>query len=164
MLRHGLSILAASLAIWPAASHGEDAKELKIIATFKEVTDLNGIGPIAFKTKNLAVIRSAEELVAASNKAESAKDSDVQKEMTTAMAKLLKVDAIDWSKQMIMVGVVEGFDSLKSDGKKLTVTYSRYNERPLRFVPPFPKVVVLTERFESEVKFVPSEKKADPKK
>ena len=43
------------------------------------------------------VIRSAEQLVALSSKADSAKDPAVQKEMETDLARLLQMDAIDWS-------------------------------------------------------------------
>jgi hypothetical protein len=164
MLRLWLSILAGSFVLLPATAHGDDAKELKTIATAKEVTRGYAIGPIVLDKKSQTVIRSAEELVDMSNKAKSAKDPEVQKEMTSALAKLLKVEDIDWSKQMIVVGVVESIDSMKADGKVLTVNYTPYIQRPIRAVPAPPKVMVLTERVEGEVKFVPSEKKEVPKK
>jgi len=155
MLRLWLPILAVSLYLLPAPVCGDDAKELKIIATAKDFSRVNSIGPITLKPGSLAVIRSAEELVAASNKAESAKEPAAQKEIESALAKLLKVDAIDWNKQMVMAAIAQGFDSLKSDGKVLTATYLPYIERPLRATPQPPKVLVLTERFEGQVKFVP---------
>ena len=153
-----LLALASVLMLLPAFTFADDAKELKVIAKAKEVTQENSIGPIVINKQAPALIRSAEELVAASKKAKSAKDPEVQKEMTTALAKLLKVEGIDWSKQMVLVGVVESFDSLKPDGKVLTATYTRYYERPAPAVLPSPKVAVLTERFEGEVKFVPKPK------
>jgi hypothetical protein len=163
MLRLGLCI-AVSLTLIPAVAFGDDAKELKILSNVSELSREHKIGPVIIKSDKLVVIRSAEELAAASSKATSAKDKDVQKEIEAAAAKLLKVDAIDWNKQMIVVGIAVSVDNLKVEDKNLTVTYQRYVERPTRAVPPSPKVLVLTDRFEGEVKFVPSEPKKDPKK
>src|SRR5436190_15432258 len=74
------------------------------------------------------VIRSAEDLVALSRKAESKKDPAVQKEMEAELAKILKVEAIDWRKHVVLGVIAEGFDSLKTDGKILTATYVPYKE------------------------------------
>lgn len=161
MFRLGLSALIVSLLVIPSTVYGEDAKELKIIATAKENTRDSRIGIVIIKLKGLASIRSAEELVASTIAPENAKDPSVQKTMTAELAKLLKVENIDWSKQMVLVGVADDFVSLKVNGKELTATYARYIERPARAVLPFPKVAILTERFEGEIKFVPKE---DPKK
>lgn len=100
------------------------------------------------------MIRSAEELVALTDKAKSAKDPAVQKEMVAELAKLLKVDAIDWNKQIVLGVIGEGFDSLNTNGKVLTVTFIPFKERVGRSVPPAPKVLLLIERFEGEVQFV----------
>jgi len=155
MLRLWLPILAAVLILLPAPVCGDDAREQKILATAKDLSRGNTIGPLTLKPGSPAVFRSAEELVAASSKPASAKEPAAQKEMECALAKLLKVDAIDWSKQMVLGAISEGFPSLKSEGKVLTATYLPYHDRPVRFVPPSPKVLVLIERFEGEVKFVP---------
>lgn len=163
MLRSGLCLLTASIFLLPIPAQADDAKDLKIIATAKEVTVHITIGPFELKRRDLVVIRSAEELVAASTKAASAKDPAVQKELTGALAKLLKVDAIDWNKQMVVFGIADGMDSLKSDGKTLAVTYLRHPEQLARRIQPYPKILVLTERFEGDVKFTPKEVKKDPK-
>lgn len=163
MLRSRLFIVSCSLFFIPALSFADEAKELKILAKEKVVDKDRNIGPVVLNKITPIVIRSAEELVAASLKAKSAKDEDVQKEMVAAVAKLLKVDAIDWKKQMLVVGVAESIDSAKPDGKTLTVTYTRYVERPTRAVQPWPKVMALTERFDGEVKFVPNETKEKKK-
>jgi hypothetical protein len=90
-----------------------------------------------------------------SRKAKSAKDPVVQKEMDVELAKLLKVDAVDWRKHIVLGVIGQGFDSLKYDGKVLTATYIPFKEPLTRLIPPTPKVLVLIERFEGEVKFVP---------
>ena len=53
----------------------------------------------------------AEELVGVTSKAKSAKDPDVQKEMEAELAKLLKVDAIDWNKQIVLGVISMAFGS-----------------------------------------------------
>jgi hypothetical protein len=155
MVRLGLAILASALVLLPASLRGDDPKELKIQAIAKDLSEGTYLGPIRLKSVGPIVIRSAEELVAASGKPTAAKDLAVQKEMEAALAKLLKVEAIDWRKQMILVGIVQGFETLASDGKVLTVTILPFNERPTRAPQKYPKELILTERFEGDVKFVP---------
>jgi hypothetical protein len=75
--------------------------------------------------------------------------------MDVELAKLLKVDAVDWRKHIVLGVIGQGFDSLKYDGKVLTATYVPFKEPLTRLIPPTPKVLVLIERFEDEVKFVP---------
>jgi len=159
MQRLALSISVIALLLSPVVASADDAKELKILANAKVSTKERNIGPVVLNKLTPVIIRSAEELAAATQKAKSAKDADVQKEIEAEVAKLLKVDAIDWKKQMIVAGVAESFDSAKSDGKVLTVTFTKYVERPTRAVLPWPKVMSLVERFEGEVKFVPKETK-----
>jgi hypothetical protein len=157
-------ILATALALATAPAYAEEGKELKVAASAKETSREYRIGPVSFTNSSIVLIRSAEELVAASDKPASAKDPAVQKEMTAALAKVLKVEAIDWKKQMVVAGIAESVDSLKVAGNVLTVNYTRHYERPVRAVLPKPKVVVLAERFEGgEVKFVPKASKDEPK-
>jgi hypothetical protein len=120
--------LTAARAILPAPLGAEDVRDFKPGA--KIVMDH---GPLAYKPQLNLVIRSAAELVANSSKPLKSKDRDVQQEMSSALAKLFKIDAIDWDKQ-IVVGVMTGggrgdagnlsFVSFLFDGKSLTIHYS----------------------------------------
>ena len=108
------------------------------------------------------MIRSAEELVAHSGKPKSAKDAAVQKAMEAELTKLLEVERIDWSKQMVLA--VRGepgtradrvhFDSLKVEGKVLTVAW-KVKQRPPHAGLGTPIALILVERFDGEVKFGP---------
>jgi hypothetical protein len=73
--------------------------------------------------------------------------------MEAELAKLFKVEAIDWKKQMVLGAICERFDSLKVDGKGLTVTFVPYQEPPARSISRTPKILVLVNRVEGEVKF-----------
>jgi hypothetical protein len=150
--------LVAAWTILPLTARAQDpTKELKTIATAKDRARSSSFGPFWIKRPGV-VIRSAEELVALTNKAASAKDVTVQKAMENELAKLLKVDAIDWSKQTVLGIIGESFESLKCDGKVLTATFVPYDETVTRAIPPTPKVLVLIDRVEGEVKFVPKKK------
>lgn len=147
------ALLGAAWLVLPAAL-ADDARELKPTATAKDRSRSASIGSFELKTDGV-VVRSAEDLVGLTGKAKSAKDPAVQKEMQAELVKLLKVDAIDWSKQMVLGVIGEGFDSLTTaDGKVLTVTFVPFKEPGGRAVPAAPKVLVLVERFDGEVKFV----------
>ena len=148
-----VAFLAAAWLILPAPALAEDTKELKPIATARGDSRDGRLGPFEIKRHGVAV-RSAEELVMLSSEAKSAKDPKVQKEMEAELAKLLKVDAIDWNKQMVLAVISEKFESLTTDGKALTATYIPYKEPLQLAVPPTPKILVLIDRFEGEVKFV----------
>lgn len=153
MPRHlliGIVVLSAAWALNSASLHAEEAKDLKVIAKANDLTGFENKGPVSVISDEL-VIRNAEQLAAASKKAASAKEPAVQKEMEAALAKVLKVDAIDWTKQMVIVCLANGIDSVKSDGKTATVTYVPL--RPLR-APGYPMAIVLVERVEGDVKFV----------
>jgi hypothetical protein len=155
-MSRGLQFCVAGLvavAILPATTRAQDVKAVKPIATAKGDSRDGRLGPFEIK-RNGVVIRSAEELVALSSKAKSATDPEVQKEMEAELAKLLKVETIDWKKQMVLAVIGEGFDSLNTDGKVLTATYVPFKEPLQLAVPPTPKVLVLTKRVEGEVKFV----------
>src|SRR5262249_19536552 len=124
----------------------------KPIATAKDNSRSASVGSFLLKREGV-VIRSAEELVALTDKAKSAKDAAVQKEMEAELAKLLKVDAIDWNKQIVLGVIGEGFDSLNTDGKILTATFVPFKEPPARSIPATPKILVLIDRFEGKVQF-----------
>jgi hypothetical protein len=148
--------LVAASAILPAPGGAEDVKDLKPGAKI-----VMAPGPLARKPQLHLVIRSAEELVANSSKPLKSRDREVQQEMSSALAKLFRVDAIDWDKQMV-VGVMTGggrgdaghlaFVSILRQGKSLTVHYTG---------PAFPdhncasnSGLALIPRFDGEVKFV----------
>ncbi len=144
-------VMAACSAL-PAAL-ADDTKELKPIATARDNSRSASIGPFLLKREGV-VIRGAEDLVALTDKAKSAKDPVVQKEMEAELAKLLKVERIDWNKEMVLGVIGEGFDSLTTDGKVLTATFVPFKEPGPRRIPATPKVLVLVSRFEGEVTFV----------
>jgi hypothetical protein len=154
--------LVAAGASLPAPVRAEDARELKIIASAQDSPRAANIGPVQLNEYGGVVIRSAQELVAHSSTPDSAKDPKVQKETGAELAKLLEVDAIDWSKQMVLA--VRGepgtkadrvhFDSLKIEGKVLTVAW-KVKQRPPHAGNGTPIAVILVERFDGEVKFGP---------
>jgi hypothetical protein len=160
IMRHCLQLAIACLvavcAIVPAPVSAEDVKDLKPGAKI-----VMAHGPLAYKPRLHLVIRSAEELVANSSKPLKSKDRDAQQEMSSALAKLFKVDAINWDKQMV-VGIMTGggrgdaghlaFVSFLLQGKSLTVHYTG---------PAFPahncasnSGLALLPRIDGEVKFV----------
>ena len=131
------------------------AEEPKIIAT---VSDTDPYLVRLKKTDSGVVIRSAEELVALTEKAKSAKDPAVQKAIEAELAKFLKVESIDWSKQMVLVaqghpshgerGSIK-FDSPKVEGKLLGSHWKQEKRaagRPPYYGPPMG--FALVERFE----------------
>lgn len=132
--------------------HAED-NDAKPIATATGKSRDGRIGPFEIDRNGVA-IRSAEALVSLTTKAKLAKDSAVQKEMEAELAKLLKVESIDWSKHMVIATIAEKFDSLKTDGKILRANYYPYKEPIALALPMAPKIMVLVERVEGEVKFV----------
>ena len=143
---------------------GAEPKDLKAIA---KVSFVGGIGPISVSKAETLVVRSIEELVAASAKGRQAKDPsaaqkdpDIQKEVEKQLATALKVEKIDWRTQMVVVvstdlgspyratPIVE-LVSLKVSGEKLILTmandkkqYSEYGQ--------YPGIVVLVERHDGK--------------
>jgi hypothetical protein len=146
----------------PPAARAEGARELKIIASAQDSTRATNLGPVQIKDSGGVVIRSAEDLVAHSSKPDSAKDLAVQKQTDAELAKVLQVDAIDWSKQMVLAvrgarGTMSDrihFDSLKVEGKVLTVAWE-VKQRPPHAGCGTPFALILVERFDGEVKFGP---------
>lgn len=155
--------LVAACAVLLAPLRAEGTRELNIIASAQDSPRATNIGPVQLGQPGSVVIRNAEELVALSSRAKSAKDPAAQKEMEAELARLLQVDAIDWSKQMALA--VRGepgtkadrirFNSLTVEGKILTVAW-KVNARPPHAGPGTPIALILVERFDGEVKFVPS--------
>ena len=154
--------LVTACAGLPAPLCADDARELTIIASAQDSPREANIGPVQLDTYGGVVIRSPEELVARSNKPDSAKDPAVQKAMTAELAELFQVDAIDWKTQMVLaVRGVPGtradrvhFESLRVDGKVLTVTW-KVKQRPPHAGTGTPIALILVERFDGEVKFGP---------
>jgi hypothetical protein len=151
-----IACLVVACVVLPAPLSAQGAKDLKSGA---KIVMTNG--PIPYKFNLHLVIRSAEELVANSSKPLKSKDRDVQKEMSSALAKLFNVDAIDWDKKMV-VGIMTGggrgdagnlaFVSFLIQGKSMTVSYTG---------PAYPdhtcaanSGLALVDRFDGEVKFV----------
>jgi hypothetical protein len=146
----------------PKALRAGEARDVVIIASAQDSQRAANIGPVQLNEYGGVVIRSAEDLVAHSSKPDSAKDPAIQKEMAAEVAKLLQVDAIDWSKQMVLA--VRGeqgtkadrvhFESLKIEGKTLTVAW-KVKQRPPHAGPGTPIALILVEHFDGEVKFAP---------
>jgi len=112
------------------------------------------------------VIRSVEELVAISSKGREAaelaaakKDGDLQAEVEQLLLTSLKLQAIDWEKQMV-VAVLGAhayrapprwkFLSLKTDGDKLVVEISADHGE---FGCGVPWAVAVVDRFDGEIEF-----------
>src|ERR1017187_1479854 len=162
MIRNLSLSVACLAALILATVRAGEANDLKIIASFGE-----SYSPIQLKKEDSGVvIHSPQELVAHSTKPDAAKDAEVQKKMESEVAKLLKVESIDWTKQMILAvhGHSSGdgsgsikFRSLKVKDKILHVTWQQEGRPSLGFVTP--RGMALVERFDGEVKFAPVVKK-----
>jgi hypothetical protein len=148
-----MSIARTCLIAWLVAGGVAAADEVKPIATATDSERTARIGPVRVE-KDGVVIRSAEELVARTARAKDANDPAVQKEFAAAVAKLLKVEAIDWDKQMLIGIIATEVVSVTADGKNLTVTYRPYQEPLTRAVPRTPKHLLLLGRTDGDVKFV----------
>jgi len=153
-------------AVFAAPARAEEARAVEIIASAQDSSSAVSIGPVLLEAPGGYVIRSATQLVALSSKADSAKDAGVQKEIEAELARLLQMDAIDWSKQMVLA--VRGepgtkadtirFDSIKVENGVLTVAW-RVRPRPPHAGPGTPIAVILVERINGEVRFVPAGQK-----
>jgi hypothetical protein len=148
----------------------DDPKELKIIA--KGHWQYVSASPDGDKKGKQHVFRSAAELVAATPfKKLDAPQQVVEKKATEELAKALKVDTIDWAKQMVVVttaGVKPTggwkIDIVKAtvEGKTCTVTWSLQAPDGIATQAfTHPAVAALVERCDGEVKFVMA---ANPKK
>lgn len=131
--------------------------------------------PNAPKKGELAVIRNAAELTAREPWSNlDAPQPVVEKKATDEVAKLLKVDGIDWNKQMLILvtagpkssgGWKVNIDSLKVDGKTLKVSWSA--TAPKGFATAaftHPGQIILVERFDGPVTFTATAAKPDVKR
>jgi hypothetical protein len=161
MSRSLLVCVLALAAAWASTPpRAEAARETNILASAHDSPLEAGIGPIQLRDLGGVAIRSAQELVALSSRADAATNPAVQKELTAELATLLEVSAIDWNKQMVLA--VRGtpgtkldriqFDALTVEGKVLTVTW-KVNQRPPHAGLGTPVALILVERSD-EVKFV----------
>src|SRR5262245_13803776 len=154
-------LVAAWAAMLPRTLPAEEPTAPKIIASASDP------GPVVVRLKkddSSVVIRSAEELVARSNKPDSAKDSAVQKATEAELVKRLKVESIDWSKQMLLavqghpsrgeMGVIK-FDPPVIEGKILLVSWKQENHVTRAAYQGPPTGFALLERYEGEVNFRP---------
>jgi formylglycine-generating enzyme len=166
MLRQLLSVAClvaawatlVSLTLW-----AQEPKELKILASASDSSPLL----VGLKQDdNGVVIRGAEELVGVLSKTKSAKDPVVQKEIEADLARRLKVDRIDWSKQMVLA--VQGsatrgeygsikFDSPYIKDKVLVVPYHQENRTYRAAYQGPPTGFALVQSFEGRVNFLPRE-------
>jgi len=113
------------------------------------------------------VVRSAEELVAASGQPDKAKDEATQKMVAEMVCKALKVETIDWKTQMLVVasGGVQrsggySVEILSADAKDkvLTVRWKLNTPKPgqpVTLALTHPAAAALVEKFDGEVKFDP---------
>jgi hypothetical protein len=162
MFRSLSCLLASLMVLLLSTVHAGEPMDVKIIASFGEP-----YSPIQVKKEDTGVvIRSAQELVSYSGKPNSAKDADAQKKLESEVAKLLKVERIDWTKQMILAvhghrskegsGAIK-FRSLKIKDKVLHVTWQQEDRPSLGIANP--RGLALVQRFDGEVKFVAPAKK-----
>ena len=162
------TLVLAALVQVPAA----DGNEVKVLARGFWRADAKG--EVGGGQQQL-VLRSAGDLLSASGMAGKAADEALQKQVTAATAKLLKVDGIDWKKQMLVVvtggvqptgGYAVEVTKAEVKDKVLTVHWKLNAPKPGALVTQaltHPGQVALLERFEGEVKFDPPAKKADGK-
>jgi hypothetical protein len=155
-------VCLGACAVLAAPLRAEGTRELSIIASAQDSPRCGPkIGPVLLNELGGVVIRSAEELVAHSGKPGAAKDAAGRAALEAELVKVLQVDAIDWSKHMVLA--VRGemgtradriqFEALRVEGKVLTVAW-KVNQRPPHAGPGTPLALILVERFDGEVKFV----------
>jgi formylglycine-generating enzyme required for sulfatase activity len=156
-----VGLLAVWSALVPLALSADEPKELKVFSR-QTTTD-----PYLVQLKKMdsgAVIRSAEELVALTEKAKSAKDPAVQSALEKELAKFLNVERIDWTKQMVLT--VQGqtsngergtitFDPLTIEGNVLQVLWHQDHSATRAPYRGPPTGFLLVERFAGEVNLRP---------
>src|SRR5262249_23478156 len=104
-------LVAAWTALLPLTLRAEEPMAPKILAS---ASDPDPVLVRLKKDDSSVVIRSADELLAHSAKPDSAKDPAAQKAAEAELAKRLKVESIDWSKQMVLA--VQGHPTRGSSG------------------------------------------------
>jgi hypothetical protein len=171
MTRHRLLLLALAtvFSVSVSASGAADgdkkpAKELKVIAQTnaglpgQQPKGLKPVPPQGPLPAN--VIRTAEELVAATSLKDKAKDEATQKEVSESIAKTLKVAKIDWNSQMLVV-IDEGeginrtltVGPFKIQDKSLSVTYNINTRQGGAALRTQCRALLLVERWNGDVKF-----------
>lgn len=155
--------------IWPARLEvvlADAKKDVKILARSLWRAPIRADGG-----EQQLIIRSAEELAAASGQRDKAKDEATQQQVTAATAKALNVKDIDWKNQMLVV-VTGGVQ--RSGGYSVEVTGVELRDKDLTVrwklnAPPagsavtqaltHPAQAILVERYDGPVKFDPPAKK-----
>ncbi len=161
----GLTASASENPGW-CQSRWEDCGQSKV-KVFAQVGLGSGsdwkIGPL-FRSGPQLVFRSAEELAANADPTK-AKDSEFQKQIEAQYAKLLRVEAIDWRKQMVVAagGTVYNynrrafFQSFEIQGKQMVVQWRITEESEARRSECHDtRCVALIERFDGPVLFNPN--------
>jgi formylglycine-generating enzyme required for sulfatase activity len=145
----------------PPAAGPKESKEPKLIATASAPRPTL----VHLKKDDTGVaIRSPEELVAHSDKPDAAKDPAVQKAAVAELIKLLKVEGIDWDKQMVLA--VRGhpgpgelsvivFDPPVAAGAELLVGWRQDGRAARAVYRDQPTGFALVDRFEGQVRFLP---------
>jgi hypothetical protein len=171
-----LGVLVLALSSRQPVSAADEPRLLKVVASQGWSNNRREIGPLVFAresthAKATLVIRTPAELAVqtpqAIKESKKAEDPAFQKIVAAELAKLLKVETIDWDKQMVLViwdaantrgprGEVE-FVSLKVQGDTLTVGW-RLKGRGADMYPQ-PRGVALVERHKGKVVFDPPAKK-----
>ena len=158
-----MSIVAMRDDAAPPGSKDEKDLDLKILA--------RGAWPVRHEKPTQLVLRNAEELALAHGVApKDAKEKRFQADVTTDVALLLKVKAIDWDKQMLVVatagkkptgGYRVEIRNLSVKDKMLLVRWEVHSPAPDAVVTQaitYPAQMVLVERFDGPVKFDPPAK------
>ena len=154
-----LSIVCLATAMFATTLRAEESKELKIIASASDSSPFL----IRLKDDGGIVIRSAQELVAQITSPDAAKGPESRKAIEAEVARRLRVEAIDWSKQMILAvqgrptrgeyGAIK-FDSPRIEGKVLVVQWKQENRAFRASYQGPPSGLALVERFEGEATFL----------
>jgi hypothetical protein len=149
-----------------AAVKAEGDRELTILA--------RGVWPVRQAKPTQLIIRNGEELALAHRiSATDAKDTRLQIAVGKDVLKLLKVETIDWKKNMLVV-VTAGMKptagysvevlTLPLKGKTLTVRWRLNSPKPGSHVTQrvtHPSQMVLVERFDGSIQFDPPAKEKD---
>ena len=171
-----LGTLILALSSRESVPAADEPRLLKVVASQGWSNNHHKIGPLVFDRKSThdkttLVIRTSAELAAHTPQAikdpKKADDPAFQKDVATELAKLLKVESIDWDKQMVVAvwdaantrsprGEVEVV-SLKVQGDTLTVQWRL--KGPGADTYPQPRGVALVERHKGKVVFDPPAKK-----
>jgi hypothetical protein len=148
--------LAGLLVALSGPLRAAEPRELTILASAYDSPRADHIGPVRLDGYGGIAIRGPDDLAA-----HAANPGD-RKALEAELAKILDVDGIDWTKQMVLA--VRGepgtkadrihFDSLRVEGGVLTVSWT-LKQRPPHAGAGTPIALVLVERVAGEVKFGP---------